>query len=173
MAQKILLLIIFSVCTFSLQAQDKELEATKVKIGQQAPNFSFRDERGKTVSLNNFRGKLVMITFFATWCPPCQEELPVIQQEIYDKYKDNPNFKLLIFGREHSTAEVTKFKESKGFSMPFLVDKKKSVYSLFAQAYIPRNFLVDASGKIIFSEVGYSPEKFAELKKTISEELQK
>ena len=170
---KQILTIILLACTLFVNAQNKEAESTVVKLGQQAPNFSFKDESGKIVSLTDYKGKLVMITFFATWCPPCRQELPVIQQEIYDKYKDNSNFQLLIFGREHSNAEVQSFKKVQHFTMPFFADKKRSVYSLFAQNYIPRNFLIDATGKIIYMEVGYSAEKFEEMQKIISEELKK
>jgi len=169
---KIILSAILVFLFFQTQAQD-ELTTTRVRTGQKVPDFSFSDENGKTMSISDYRGKVVMITFFATWCGPCREELPHIQKEIYNRYKDNPNFRLLIFGREHSSDEMNNFKKTQGFTMPFFADKSRSVYSLFAEKYIPRNFLVEADGKIVFSETGFNDEKFSELKKRIEEYLAK
>lgn len=161
------------VITFSLQllAQD-EVATTIVKTGQKVPMFSFSDENGKTTSISDLRGKVVLITFFATWCGPCRQELPQVQSDIYNKYKDNDQFKLLIFGREHSQKEVNEFKVAQGFTMPFFADKNRTVYSLFAEKYIPRNFLIDKNGIIIFSETGFNNEKFAELKNLIQKQIQ-
>ncbi|MDX9881345.1 MAG: redoxin family protein [Prolixibacteraceae bacterium] len=167
---RIFIFIFLIVATFQLPAQD-EVATTLVKLNQPVPEFSFEDENGKTISISDYKGKTVLITFFATWCGPCRKELPLIQSDIYNKYKDNPNFKLLIFGREHSLKEVTDFKTTQGLSMPFYADKERSVYSLFASKYIPRNFLINGEGKIIFSETGFSAGKFEELRKLIQKNL--
>lgn len=168
---KSILIILFVAFSFQISAQD-ELATTIVKKGQKVPAFTFTDENGKTFSISDFKGKVVMITFFATWCAPCRQELPHIQSDIYDKYKENSQFKLLIFGREHSQKEVNDFKAAQGFTMPFYADKNRTVYSLFAEKYIPRNFLIDKNGTIIFSETGFNNEKFTELKNLIQQQVQ-
>ena len=162
--------IFFIVAALQSAAQD-EVATTLVKLNQPVPAFSFKDENGKAISISDYKGKTVLITFFATWCSPCRKELPLIQSDIYNKYKDNQNFKLLIFGREHNLQEVSDFKKSQGFSMPFYADKECAVYSLFASKYIPRNFLVNSEGKIIFSETGFDTNKFDKLKKLIQENI--
>lgn len=166
-------LITFLLISFVLiaNAQDDKESSTIVKPGQQVPEFSFKDYDGKTVSISDCKGKTVMIMFFATWCPPCRKELPHVQTEIYDKYKDNPKFKLLVFGREHSEEDLAKFKKEQKFTMPILSDKDRSIYSKFAEKYIPRNFLIDTNGKVIFKSVGFEEKDFSKLKSFIANQV--
>lgn len=120
-------MLIFLICSsfFSL-AQE---ETTFAKISEPVPEFEFEKSPGKTMNISELKGKTVLITFFATWCGPCRKELPVIQSDIYNKFRKNPNFEILIFGREHSWEEVTKFKEANKFSMPFYPDPDRKIYS--------------------------------------------
>jgi len=160
------ILLIFAVLTFSfsLFAQD---EATLVKVGDKAPDFSFTTEKGKTTKLSDLKGKVVWINFFATWCPPCRLELPHLQKEVYDKLKNNPNFELIILGREHSWEEINKFTTENKFDMPFYPDIGRKVFSLYAKQNIPRNFIIDKEGKIAVASTGFTEKEFDEIiKKT-------
>ncbi len=161
--------IIILICTTTF-AQDRET-STLVKVGEQAPSFSYNDENGKSQMIEDLKGKVIMINFFATWCGPCLKELPHVQTDIYNKYKNNPNFKLLVLGREHSKEEVEKFKRQKGYTFPILADPERKVYSKFATGFIPRNFIIDKNGKIIYSSIGFNDKDFDELKKILSEQL--
>lgn len=156
--------------TFQCFAQE---ETTFVKLSDPVPNFEFEKSPGKTMNITDLKGKTLLITFFATWCGPCCKELPHIQSEIYNKYKKNPNFEVLIVGREHNWDEVTKFKESNKFSMPFYPDPDRKVYSKFAGQYIPRNFVVSAEGKILYSSIGFAENDFKKLKEVIDNQLKK
>lgn len=156
---------------FSSLFTSAQEEATLVKNGDQVPSFTFETSPGKTQNISEFKGKTVLITFFATWCGPCRKELPHIQAEIYNKYKNNPNFVLLILGREHSWAEVNKFKTENKFTMPFYPDPERKVYSQFAKQSIPRNFLISPDGKILFSTIGFEEKEFKQLKKVIDNQL--
>lgn len=165
---KYLLLFIslfFSVCCFSQE------ETTFVKIGSDLPGFEFEKSPGKLIASSELKGKTVLITFFATWCGPCRKELPHIQSEIFNKYKNNPKFELLIFGREHSWNEVNKFKADNKFTMPFYPDPERKIYSKFAGQYIPRNFLVAPDGKVLYSTIGFEQKDFDELKSIIEKQL--
>ena len=146
--------------SFNLLAQD---EATLVKVGDKAPNFTIESENGKTKQLSDLKGKVVWINFFATWCPPCRQELPHLQKEVYDKLKSNPNFELIILGREHSWEEINKFKTDNKFNMPFYPDLGRKVFSLYASQNIPRNFIIDKEGKIVVSSTGFSEKEFEEI----------
>jgi len=165
------LLLVFYFFLFSsvLFAQD---EFTLVKEGQKAPDFTFEIAPGKTAKLSDFKGKVVWINFFATWCGPCRNELPYLQKEVFDKYKNNENFVLLILGREHSWDEVNKFKTEQKFTMPFYPDPERKVFSIYANQNIPRNFIVDKNGNIVVSSVGFNEKEFAEVKTKVELLLQ-
>ncbi len=141
--------------------------ATFVSMGMQVPNFQFESAREKHSSIGEFKGKVVLINFFATWCGPCKMELPKIQSEIWNKHHDNSKFVMLTFGREHNWQEVEKFKKDNGFQFPFYPDPKRGVYGKFAAQTIPRSFLLDEEGKIIFMSEGFEEEHFNELVKLI------
>ena len=148
----------------SLFAQD---EFTKAKQGEQAPDFTFETAPGKTQKLSDLKGKVVWINFFATWCPPCRKELPHLQKEVYDKYKNNDDFVLIILGREHNWDEVNKFKTEQGFTMPFYPDPERKVFSVYADQNIPRNFVIDKKGKIVVSSIGFEEEEFESIKQKV------
>jgi peroxiredoxin len=156
------LLVFFTLLAFtsSIFAQD---EFTLIKVGNKAPDFSFATENGQTKKLSDLKGKVVWINFFATWCGPCRQELPHLQKEVYDKLKDNPQFELIILGREHSWEEINKFKADNNYNMPFYPDAGRKVFSLYAKQNIPRNFIIDKEGKVAVSSTGFTEKEFAEI----------
>jgi peroxiredoxin len=145
--------------------------ATFVSMGMQVPKFQFESAKGKTSSIADFKGKVVLINFFATWCGPCKMELPKIQAEIWNKHHDNPKFAMLTFGREHTWQEVDKFRKDNGFQFSFYPDPKRGVYGKFAAQTIPRSFLLDEEGKIIYMSEGFEENHFNELVKLIDSKL--
>lgn len=150
----------FAFITFAFAQTDS---ASLTRIGDQAPVFSCKTIDGKTIDLSKLQGKIVMINFFATWCGPCNLELPVLQKNIWNKYKDNPNFVLIIIGREHSEKEVMLFAAKKKFTMPFAPDPDRGIFKLYATQNIPRNIIIGKDGKIIYQSSGYSVSEFKEL----------
>jgi peroxiredoxin len=169
--KKIILPLIFSLAMpLWAIAQD---DATINKTGDKAPVFSCTTLDGKKFDLANTSGKIVMINFFATWCGPCNEELPVLQKDIWDKYKDNPDFVLLVIGRQHTDEEIKEFATKKGLSLPFAADPKKEIYSLYAKQMIPRNIIIGRDGKIVLQEIGFFPDDFKKITDLLAKELVK
>lgn len=164
------LLILSVLFNFTSWAQE---ETTHVKISESVPDFTFEKSPGVKQTISELRGKTILITFFATWCGPCRKELPHIQSDVFNKYKKNQDFELLIFGREHNWDEVTKFKTENKFTMSFYPDPERQIYSKFAGQYIPRNFLISPEGKILYSSIGFEKKDFNLLKEMIENQLKK
>ena len=161
--KKLILTIAIAGAALSLKAQTIDDASTLIKTGNAAPAVSFTDATNKTTSLADYKGKLILLNFFATWCPPCRAELPRVQKEIWERYKDNPRFALLAFDREEGYDKLTPFKQSNNYTFTMLPDLGRNVYKQFATQYIPRNVLIDENGKVIYQSIGYSEKDFNEL----------
>jgi peroxiredoxin len=155
--KNLLLLLLSILFSFTSMAQD---EFTLVKKGQQAPDFTYETADGKTIKLSDLKGKVVWLTFFATWCGPCRKELPHLEKQVYEKYKNSSDFVLLVIGREHSREELNKFIKDTGHQLPFVPDTKREIFSKYASQNIPRNFIIDKSGKIVVASTGFNEEEF-------------
>ena len=154
----ILFFLLIAVLPFQAESQD---EFTLVKKGQKAPGFSFETLGGKKQNLSEMKGKVVWLTFFATWCGPCRKELPHLEKQVFEKYKDHPGFVLLVIGREHSREELNKFIKDTGHQLPFIPDPKREIFSKYASQNIPRNFIIDKEGIIQVASTGFNEEEFA------------
>ena len=139
------------------------------KVGQNVPDFSFTTIDGKTFKISDFKGKTLHLIFFATWCSPCMEEMPLIESGIWKKFKSK-NFQVVAFGRGHTVEQLKKFNETKGFTFIIAEDPDKKIYERFFTKYIPRNVLVNKTGKIIYQKQGYSEEEAKVLSELIEKE---
>lgn len=165
--QKCLLVVLALGFFLSCQAQSGE---TLVKVGQQAPEFSVNMFDGSVVSLKDLKGKVVLLNFWATWCPPCRLELNRVQKDIIDRFAGE-DFVFLPVSRQDSYEKIKTFREQTGHQFPMGMDTDRKIYALFATATIPRNFLIDRTGKIILAEEGYSDESFQHLIEAIEKAL--
>jgi peroxiredoxin len=162
-------LAILLVLALPLRAQTADTSSL-TKVGQTVPNFRFTTLDGKTLSISELRGKVVLVNFFATWCDPCMTEMPRVEKEIWQAFRGD-KFMVLAIGREHSAAELMKFNKEKGFTFPIAPDPKRGIYSLFATQYIPRTYVIGRTGAIIYQSMGYHPEEFGKMVERIKSEL--
>jgi peroxiredoxin len=165
-------LITIFTCLYAITVATAQTDSTTLtKVGDMAPAFICKTLDGKTIDISKLKGKIVMINFFATWCGPCNIELPLVQKDIWEAYKDRKDFVLLIIGRNHTDAEVKDFVEKKEFTMPFAADPNRDIYKLYATEFIPRNIIIGKTGKIIFQNKGYEVEEFKKLEAVLKENL--
>ena len=136
-----------------------------IRVGQQVPDVTWTQADGKTVSIRDLRGKVVMLQFTASWCGVCRKEMPFIERDIWQKHKDNPDFYLVGIDRDEPLETVQKFAEKTGITYPLALDPGADIYANFAlrQSGITRNVLVDRDGTIIKTTRLYSEEEFQSL----------
>ncbi|MFH0840148.1 MAG: TlpA disulfide reductase family protein [Candidatus Omnitrophota bacterium] len=135
-------MLLFSGCSVAEESASKG-----------APNFSLSDIKGKTVRLSDYNNKVVLLNFFATWCPPCREEIPDFIDMV--NTKDSEKFIIIGISVEHGDdATVKRFAAERKINYPILIDD-----GLVSKAYgpihsIPTTFIIDKKGNIVQKIIG-------------------
>lgn len=168
--KKQFLILALALLAIGAKAQAPD-NTTLTKVGDTAPEFTFSTAKDKTANIKDYHGKIVLLNFWATWCPPCRAELPRVQKEIWEKYKDNPKFAMFAFAREEGWEKVLPFKEQNKYTFAMLPDEKRAIFKLYATQSIPRNVVLDENGRIIYQSIGYSPAEFDVLLKLLDAKL--
>ena len=154
------------LATIELALKKKmEAEVDKMLISEPAPNFTVKDIDGKSVSLSDFKGKTIVLDFWATWCGPCKKSFPAMQV-VVNSYRSNPNVKFLfIHTRETVSDPLTDAKNylsANNYTFDLYLDlkdkitKKNEAVSAFGAKGIPAKFVIDGKGNIRFKIIGFS-----------------
>ncbi|TCN24868.1 redoxin domain-containing protein [Mesobacillus foraminis] len=134
-----------------------------LEVKNRAPDFTLQTLNGDEVKLSDYRGKKVLLNFWATWCPPCKAEMPYMQ-EMYDKYKKE-GFEILAVNStvtEKSEKDVSEFVKKYELSFLIPMDEKNRVSSDYEILAYPTSFFIDANGVIRSKSVGGMTKEFLE-----------
>ena len=153
-------------------AQD-DVRGYFVQVGDKAPNITIQYIDGTQKKLSDFKGKTVMIQFTASWCGVCRKEMPFIENDIWQKYKNNPKFVLIGIDLMETPEKTQQFAKDINITYPLTLDPEgKAFYSYAAQgAGVTRNVIIDKKGKIVFMTRLYDPEEFKKMCEAIDQLL--
>ncbi len=164
----LILSLLLTLCSATAQEDPNLL----VREGQNVPYFSVVSTDGTTTDTDKLRGKTVLITLWASWCPLCRKEMKAIGRSgVLDSLIGRDDFVFLPISREESRETVAKFLSDRGYSFASGIDADRSIYSLFATQDIPRNIVVDSEGRIALIHTGYTKRKMKRLVATIENML--
>ena len=144
------------VIILSLKLNDSAFEFSNqvdIASGTPAPDFTFPGLDGKMVSLSDYRGKVVLVNIWATWCPPCVDEMPSMEK-LYRKFKGK-NFEILAVSiDEPGLKAVAPFMKKSNLTFPALIDSEGAIKAVYGITGIPESFIIDKQGNLIKKIIG-------------------
>ncbi len=150
------LIVTIALIVVSLVQDDSSLESVKMSsIGEgiPAPDFTFPGLDGKNTSLSNYKGKVVLVNIWATWCPPCVYEMPSMQK-LYNEF-NGKNFEILAVSIDAAGVDaVAPFMKKHKLSFPALMDPKGTIKSMYRVTGIPESFIIDKQGVLVGKIIG-------------------
>jgi peroxiredoxin len=159
MKSKILLIFLVIVgvgIIVLLQTKDSSFNLSgrpRLGKGVSAPDFALPDLDGKMVNLADYKGKVVLLNIWATWCPPCVEEMPSMEK-LHQELKDE-DFKILAVSIDVSGAKaVIPFMKKHKLSFSVLTDTEGAIKSLYQTTGVPESFIIDKQGIIVEKVIG-------------------
>ncbi len=167
-----ILAVIFLFLSSAAFAQNKGDRGYHVKVGDPAPNIVLHLIDGSTTSLEQLRGKVVVLQFTASWCSVCRKEMPHLQSEIWQPFR-NKNFVLIGVDYDEPLAKVEAFKKEMKVTYPFALDPGGKIFQHFAYkgAGVTRNVVINPEGKIVFLTRLYNTKEFNAMKSKIASML--
>lgn len=145
--RRLLMLAMLVLIGFALFQTGGTDEGEAVEAGQTAPDFELTTLDGKSIRLSELRGKGVLINFWASWCKPCRDEMPAIQQ-VYDRYKDK-GLEVLAVNIAETEVTVDGFVRHLDLAFPILLDSNREVTRLYGIGSIPSSIFVSPDGKVV------------------------
>ena len=135
-----------------------------VEVGDMAPDFEMEFTDGQKTKLSELRGKIVILQFTASWCSVCRLEMPHLEKDVWQKYKDQ-NVLLIGVDRDESLETVITFQKKIGTTYPLALDPGANIFGLFAnkEAGVTRNVVIDKTGKIVFLTRLFEEEEYQEM----------
>ena len=161
---RILLSFIFFLLSINSFSQNNMNRGYKVKVGDLAPEINLKLLDGQLVNNEKLIGKVVVIQFTASWCSVCIKEMPHLEKEVWQRFKDD-DFILLGVDLKEELEVVEEFIQKTKVTYPFTIDKDGSFFESFTlpKAGVTRNIVIDKSGKISFLTRLFDQKEFQEM----------
>ncbi len=136
-------------------AENIDTDSTDNVVAMKAPDFTVYDLDGNAVSLYDCLGKPVVLNFWATWCGPCQSEMPAFDK-MYQEYGDQVTFLMVNVtdGSRDTVEGVTAFYKDSGYTFPIYLDTTLKASMLYGAYSIPVTFFLDPEGKLLYNQMG-------------------
>ncbi len=155
MALASIMAMVLAGSTIALSCSIGRSPARGPEIGNLAPDFQLDNINGQSVALSDFRGKPVLVNFWASWCSPCRSEMPFIQDTFTDKKWVDEGLVVLAIDIGESSSTVKEFVNKYGLTFPVLLDRTQDVFLEYYARSIPTTFFIDREG--IIREVRIGP----------------
>ena len=166
-------LLLLPIVPAAPRADDDRLAGpgvTLTRVGGPAPQFAVRTLEGENLDVASLKGKVLVVNFWATWCPACQVEMPRLEKDVWQKLK-SPGLALVAIAREQSEDEIGAWRKEHRITLPLAADPARAIYGKFATEGIPRTYVIGADGPILFQSIGYEPAEFRRMTDLIRGEL--
>ncbi len=171
MIQKLFLktFLFFLVISCTQPVDEKDGRGYHVKIGEKVNNINFTLTDGSVISLDDFKGKVVVLQFTASWCSVCRKEMPYLEEEVWQKYK-NDDFILIGVDYDEPIEKVIAFKKKMKTTYPMAIDPNGEIFLKFSivGSGVTRNVIIDKDGKIAYLTRLFDRKEFNEMKDKIS-----
>lgn len=126
----------------------EQLGVARPRTSKPAPDFVLKDINGQTISLAQYKGKPILLNFWATWCGPCREELPSMQR-LHEASKNNGGFHIIAISIDRSNIKkVNKYAENLNLTFPILIDSDRETRYAYYIRGLPTSYLIDSEGKL-------------------------
>ena len=127
---------------------EENFDQRKSAVGYLAPDFSLRNLKGNYESLDSFRGQVVVLNFWATWCAPCRVEMPSFEK-LYRRYRSEGVAVLAVTLDKNAGPKIKSFVDEYELSFPILLDEKGEVERLYPSMTIPFTYVIDREGRVV------------------------
>jgi len=171
---RLLLILLTSFVFSSLFAQTMDNRGYVVQKGELSPKFEIELLSGDTLSNQSLLGQVVVLQFTASWCSVCRKEMPHLESEVWQKFKDDA-FLLVGIDLKEDEATTLEFAAKMGVTYPMASDLEGRLFSLFAgpKQGVTRNIVINKKGEIVFLTRLYDRVEFEQMIEIIAQELEK